>query len=65
MILVDTTVWVDHFNAHPSPSVQRLQRAFAEDEIAIGEGEGLILTHQFAPILPNAMTLFGRVTFDL
>lgn len=31
-MLVDTSVWIDHFNGHPSPEVTRLQKAIAENE---------------------------------
>ena len=31
-MLVDTSVWVDYFNGYPSPEVERLARAIADNE---------------------------------
>lgn len=31
-MLVDTSVWVDHFNGHPSPEAIRLKKAIADNE---------------------------------
>ena len=42
MMLVDTSVWIDHFNAHDSPEAIRLQQAITNNEpIALC---GIILT---------------------
>ena len=42
MMLVDTSVWIDHFNAHDSPEAIRLQQAITDNEqIALC---GIILT---------------------
>lgn len=31
-MLVDTSVWIDHFNGHPSPEAMRLEQAIADNE---------------------------------
>lgn len=31
-VIVDTSVWIDFFNGHPSPQADRLARAIADDE---------------------------------
>ncbi len=31
-MLVDTSVWIDYFNGHPSPEAERLTRAIRDDE---------------------------------
>ena len=41
-MIVDTSVWIDFFNGHPSDQAQRLKRAIEENE-AIGI-PGLVLT---------------------
>ncbi len=42
MMLVDTSVWIDHFNDHPSPQATRLRDAISDHEdIALC---GIVLT---------------------
>ncbi len=41
-MLVDTSVWIDYFNGHPSPEAERLARAIRDDEtIAL---PGIVIT---------------------
>jgi predicted nucleic acid-binding protein len=41
-MVVDTSVWIDFFNGHPSPQAERLERAIADNEpIAL---PGLVFT---------------------
>ena len=42
MMLIDTSVWIDHFNGHASPEAARLRKAITDhEEIALC---GIVLT---------------------
>jgi predicted nucleic acid-binding protein len=64
MMLVDTSVWIDHFNGHASPQATRLRQAITDnEEIALC---GIILTeillglrsHEQASKIDNLMNAF-------
>ncbi len=37
MILVDSSVWIDHFRGTPTAQVGRLQEAMDQDEVLVGD----------------------------
>lgn len=40
MMLVDTSVRIDHFNGHASPEAMRLRKALADNEAIVSQGCG-------------------------
>ena len=52
MLLVDTSVWVDYFNDHPSPEAEQLAASLAADDPMVMLG--LVATELLAGLRTDA-----------